>query len=382
MEKYIYCACARELCYDNVWVCGSQVLNTMAFKEALSLQHLPRVVIHSIPTSPPSFSRSWQFSTLYPMLGGRFVVTVQENTLFILDSISRVIVGVAALNNSIKSVSTSGGFVYVLTKETVIVRVAVHHSYVTTENESKKLSTLSAPTSVNNSPMGSVESLKDSEECVISVEAESNLCAKQHENLDDKKSLPIQLQVEDKECSAIPASDVTQLSVDVIPTVCVSEWDASHDELLEHDQASQVSVSSLKSEAQSERLDREDLKASLAEDSEPEISRHFDEIGSDEDASACSTTTVQNSEMTLLPILQGGPLTQVITDKEHELSEKLGSTVTQLDDVNEHSRRLRMSLAARDDIVADSKSHRKRKKRYKGKKLSSAASKYHISKVA
>lgn len=143
-----------------------QVLSTMAFKEALSSDHLPSVVFNSIPTSPLCFSRSWQFSTLQEMLGGKFVITYQGSTLFVLDSMNGVVVGAAILKHNIKSVSISGGSLYILTSaiaKAAIVRVGVHYSYVTVENEPRKLlSAWSTPsTSVNNSPMGSLENLID-----------------------------------------------------------------------------------------------------------------------------------------------------------------------------------------------------------------------------
>ena len=135
----------------------------MAFKEALSSQHLPAVIIHSQPTSVGIFSRSWQFSSFYPLLDGKFVVSFQENSLFVLDPINGEVVGVAGLKDSIKSVSTSGGFLYILpevaSKAAAIIRVAVHYSYVTTENESRKLVPSTPSTSMSNSPTGSLENL-------------------------------------------------------------------------------------------------------------------------------------------------------------------------------------------------------------------------------
>ena len=58
-----------------------------------------------------------------------------------------------------------------------------------------------------------------------------------------------------------------------------------------------------------------------------------------------------------------------------ETSGEWESSNIQLADPREHSRRLRMSQAAGDDIVAGSKGQHKRKKKAKGKKMSSAASK-------
>lgn len=138
-----------------------QVLSTVAFKEVLSSQKLPTVAISSIPTSSICFSRLWQFTTLHPMLNGKFVVTFQDNTVFVLDPLNGITAGAAILKSGIKSISTSGGFLYILCGKT-IVRVVVHHSLTTMYKETKKqlLSNQSTPcASVTNSPIGSVENL-------------------------------------------------------------------------------------------------------------------------------------------------------------------------------------------------------------------------------
>lgn len=62
-------------------------------------------------------------------------------------------------------------------------------------------------------------------------------------------------------------------------------------------------------------------------------------------------------------------------ESEKEQESVLDSEIV-YEDVKEHSRRVRMSQSAGDDIVAGNKSHRKRKKT-KGKKISSATSKYY-----
>lgn len=54
-------------------------------------------------------------------------------------------------------------------------------------------------------------------------------------------------------------------------------------------------------------------------------------------------------------------------------TEDVDDTYTGFESIREHSRRVRMSQSAGDDVVANSRSHRKRKKG-KGKKLSSATS--------
>lgn len=145
------------------------------------MQKLPAIAIDSIATSSLCFSRLWQFSTLHPMLDGRFVISFQENTIFVLDPINGVIVGVAVLKSTIKSVSASGGFVYILSDAVSksIVRVALHHSFISMEIESKRQlqSNLSTPcTSANTSPIGSLESIfKGAERTTDSLQADKDV---------------------------------------------------------------------------------------------------------------------------------------------------------------------------------------------------------------
>ena len=190
-----------------------QVLSTMGFKEALSSDHLPSVVFNSIATSPLCFSRSWQFSTLQGMLGGKFVITFHGSTLFVLDSMNGLVVGAAILKHDIKSVSTSGGSLYILSSamsKAAIVRVGVHYSYVTVENEPRKLlSALSTPsTSVNNSPIGSLENLVGPE----TVTAVDHALCEKHEQLNVQ------------ETDVIDNSDsVTKQPTRGVPTLYLSE---------------------------------------------------------------------------------------------------------------------------------------------------------------
>ena len=98
------------------------------------------------------------------MLDGKYVVTFQDNTVFVLDPLKGTVVGISAFKTNVKSVCTSGGFLYILceSKQKAIVRVAVHHSLVTLESERKghSLSNRSSPcTSVRSSPLGSLESV-------------------------------------------------------------------------------------------------------------------------------------------------------------------------------------------------------------------------------
>ena len=92
------------------------------------------------------------------MLNGKFIVTFQDDAVFVLDPLNGITVGAAVLNSGIKSISTSGGFLYILCGK-AIVRVVVHHSLITTYKK-PLLSNQSTPcVSVTSSPMGSIENL-------------------------------------------------------------------------------------------------------------------------------------------------------------------------------------------------------------------------------
>lgn len=357
----------------------------MAFKEALSSQPLPAVLVHSVSTSPANFSRSWQFSTLHPMLGGKFVVSLHENALFVLDSRSGVVVGVSVFMDPIKSISTSGGFLYILSnvasKSTVLLRVAVHYSYVTTEREPWKLQ-ITTPTSVNNSPLGSLESLVKG-----TVTPLHDQCARQDQSTAEKNNPHVVEAICPNDVSGQSEGDHVALpTVHEVFSAAITEPAMPQEELEE--QVVSRSVQVLVSPC------NEDLKTGDAEESPPVIHT----VGSsEEDASVEHELNIEVDTgdllkptfgNTLLSVPQKGPLTPGVTDHQ-ECSEEGGSTIVQFDDSNEQSRRLRMSQAAEDDIVAnskshdskshDSKSHRKRRRRVKGKKLSSAASKCSVS---
>lgn len=383
----------------------------MGFKEALSSHHLPAVVINSVPTSPLCFSRSWQFSTLHPMLGGKFVVTFQENTIFVLDPVNGVIVGAASLKDNIKSVSMSGGFLYILSGAVskAIFRVAVHHSYVTMECEPAKhlRSTLSTPSSsVNNSPKGSLENLcKDpgwsSTEMNLKIEKDPctrevnkpepsvdvkdlNLLAEDLVCTNEFDDLPIIRLTEPVEFVSADHSHDTLL---IIPGSRTNEQPIScHEEIKEHD--------SIPNELESTSYSRElfDCEHEELKTNKPVIHK---EVGDHAERVKVDTGSRINAEM---PTFE--KLTNVLSipqstrstihtnlgdnkdqdSKEQENSEEDSDPHTLSEDVKEHntkehSRRLRMSQAAEagDNIVADSKSHRKRRKRIK---VSSATSKF------
>ena len=307
------------------------------------------ITINSAPTSSVGYSRWWQFSTLHPLLGGKFVATFQDNAIFVLDPLNGVVVGAAVLKNAIKSISTSGGFLYILcdAKSKAIVRVAVHHSFVTMESETQRYlhSNVSSPCiSVNNSPMGSLESLtKDVDKKLTitdSLQSTRN-CIKEDLSHDDFK--PCNQQIDSHEDLALTTD--SKLSHD-IPTVCVTE---PVERTLNYFKTN-VSLC-VEDPAEIEHLDEED-STPLGVNSESTLL--LTETTSTTPISvSTSNTTVDKSDM-----------------KQQENSE---SSYTGSEDIREHSRRVRMSQSAEDGIVAGSKSHRRRRKG-KGKKISSATS--------
>ena len=189
----------------------------MAFKDILSSGHIPSVVVNSVPTASAEFFRSWQFSTLHPMLEGKFVATFQDKALFILDPRNGAVVGVTMFRDQIKSVATSGGFLYVLS--TRLVRIAVHHAYVTMEYEPKKLnSTVSTPcTSVGNSPMGSLEHLAAEAEY---KRVNEPLTSVKHSEVSDKIS-PVPVCPEDSHAS-VPTLPVESANSCVKSTIVIT----------------------------------------------------------------------------------------------------------------------------------------------------------------
>jgi hypothetical protein len=274
------------------------------------------------------------------MLGGKFVVTFHNNTLFILDSINGMVVGVVVFKDGIKSVSTSGGFLFILTngvsKGTVIVRVAVHYSYVTAKSEVLKLPR-SATSSVSNSPMGSCESLIRDE---LPGVVDEGLCdsTKQHESLDQ-----IVDSSDDQHHEATPLSDVvTEMPVNVfaaLPTVLISD---------------------------------------VAQDTVTEPVVHIDVIGSTHVTSESCVEELSETVNFDARIEAGSKNLRQATlvpqeGSSNEVLDKSG--IAKSDD---KSRRVRMTQAAGDDIVAGNKTHRKRRKKTKGKKLSSVASECNV----
>ena len=347
----------------------------MAFKEVLSSRNLPPVVFNSVPTSSVQFSRSWQFSTLHPILGGKFIVTFQEKILLILDPRNGAVLGVAALQHDIKSVVPSGGFLYVLSK--VPVRVAVHHSYVTMEYEPKRLlrSTLSTPcTSVGNSPLGSLENLakeaQSGKEFDDHCVSEPLLKDKQAGNDTELVSTACPVKDSIESYAVMPAAG----SPNTLPLPGNDEWEDKCDPHLESSVCEHIVIThpeSIAAHVEEEVPDSEEV-CKRGEQSE--------EASADgEDMTNLSVHSGQGLKLELLkPAL--GKLSNMLSPpsptkpaSREEHSDEDGD----VDGAKEEARRLRMAQAAGDDIIANNKSHRKRRRRTKGKKISSAASKFH-----
>lgn len=309
------------------------------------------------------------------MLSGKFVVTFQENTLFILDSMNGVVVGVAVFKDNIKSISTSGGFLYILTDIGVIVRAVVHYSYVTAESEPWK-PPKSTPTSVNNSPLGSSECLVKGMEKLRGTMNEG-VCDS-HERQQENAYLG----VEKSHNQASPLGDVIAEVPEGVPTVHIilcSVEDSVGEQVIHQDLEGITRLTS--AESSTSEPYNEDLKTGSAGESKVAITDHESRMEVDTEARMEADTIGKGVDTTLgksqLSLPQQNLHAREET-KEVEILDELGGAVTRFDDTNEQSRRVRMSQAAGEDIVADSKSHRKRRKKVKGKKLSSAASKWQI----
>ena len=318
----------------------------MAFKEALSSQRLPAVPVHSVSTSHATFSRSWQFSTLHAMLEGKFMVSFHENTLFVLDAMNGVIVGAVAFKENIKSISTSGGFLYILTsvasKGTVIVRVAVHYSFVTAESEPWK-SPSSATTSVNNSPVGTP---MGSSECLIRDMEKSPARVMTKPMRDEREQDGLLVE---KPPVQQPRVDPSASSHVGPPTILVSV-EGETVTYVHHQEVGETQSASSKANS-------EDLKPQ-------------------DDTVVISCESIQKADT--IDLLQPTLLSateQIQAEAKEQKVPEWNNLFTKVDDTNEQSRRVRMSQAVDDEIVADSKSHRKKRKKLKGKKLSSAGSK-------
>ena len=298
------------------------------------------------------------------------MATFQENALFILDCMNGGIVGVALLKDSIKSISTSGGFLYVLSntalKAAGLVRVAVHYSYVTTESEPRKLmmSTLSTPsTSVDNSPVGSLEDLDYLEPSEKKTQSEEEL---------------------DAESSGLAGSyssiNATAQSVATVPILCISSADAAHDASKESGGMHQANP---EEQVTAAHLDQPSVVSTLANEELKMREAEENELVSDYGVDSDEQDAIQETEVVvkdlLKPSFQSSPQNSPPAGafgKEHSVSSEWEDTATKVDHAKEQSRRLRMAQASGDDIVANSKSHRRRKKKIKGRNLSSAASEY------
>lgn len=380
-----------------------QVLNTVAFKEILS-SHLPAVIINSIPTSPLSFSRLWQFSTLHAMIGGRFIVTFQENALFIVDPMNGVIVGSVVLQDAIKSISTSGGFLYILSSSAVkaIVRVAVHHSYVTMECEKIPLqSAFSTPsTSVHNSPVGSLENL------VNGVARRPDGHHSSYDPYAGQTAQPSELSTDDSALKTVAVSyakEATEQSGNIVVPVPIVLVSNSIDKSPCDPSSSQLAIQQLEDESllpftnekSEDQLpttvrDKEFLGSLNSQASEviytpepkkfiPQVKVQFPEILGDHSVeSVYQTDTDRGSRLKVdgvkLKFEQGAASTSPTLNKEQANPIEGEGINCQFDFVSENSRRLRMSQAAGEDIVADNKSNRKKRRKTKGKKLFSDTS--------
>ena len=107
---------------------------TSKFRDAVASGHLPSIPTHTWSASPTQFSDSWQFSLVYPLLN-RFIVTLQERTLWVLDPENIVVVGVLTLEHPITAIATCGSRIYVLCGGVgrPLARLSVHPAIVRAE---------------------------------------------------------------------------------------------------------------------------------------------------------------------------------------------------------------------------------------------------------
>ena len=106
----------------------------MAFKEALSTRHLPTVNVKSVASLQPQFSKTWQFTLLQPWITDRFILTLHNNTLFVLDPEEGKIIGTLSLQCSISALAASGGHIFLIYQATTtlrkIVKLSIHPALV------------------------------------------------------------------------------------------------------------------------------------------------------------------------------------------------------------------------------------------------------------
>ncbi len=323
------------------------------------------------------------------MLGGKFIVSFQEKTLFILDPRNGTAVGVATLQDNIKSVVASGGFLYVLSN--VLLRVAVHHSYVTMEYEPKRLlnSALSTPcTSVGNSPLGSLENLAKEALPGSTKEQSDSRCASKPPSARDEPAGDdagvVSTVVVD--CEGVPDISVSIPAAGSLPvgrecaSPCLqsSEWECQH-----------VVITGPESTAHAEEQPLDSSVFDASKKSEPEkCDKQSNDTNTDgEDESPTVSRSVESRKGLKIELLKLTPekLSSMLSfpspDKAMSSREENSDEGEGIDAVKEQARRLRMAQAAGDDIIADNKSHHKRRKRTKGKKISSAASKFHCDEI-
>ena len=353
----------------------------MAFKGVLSSQPLPAIAINSIFASSVQYSRLWQFSTLHAMLDGKFIVTFHENVLFLLDPRNGTVLGATAFQSDVKAVVTSGGFLYILCD--TLVRVAVHHSYVTMEYETKRIlnSTVSTPcTSVGNSPLGSLENLED-------VQRKDNF---------DSQYLNEPSRSEERGTDLTSTTNNVSESV-IFPstTVSIVERGESSPQPLEDYAAAPdpgLECEDLQVDTTASRYaSKEELDSPISTcHDEANEKGHFEKCGdqfsemSSDDNKEASSENIKFGQGLMIDLLKPtlgklpnllSPPTPIkpLTSESEESSNK----DKDVDTLKEQARHLRMAQAAGDDILADTKSHRKRRKKaVKGKKISSAASKF------
>ena len=107
------------------------MLLTAKFRDALSASHLPSIPTQTWPSSSSSADThhldAWQFTLVHSWLD-RFVVTLQDNLLLVLDLENIAVVGMLVLEQKITCVTTSGSHIYVLCGKSSkpLTRLTIH----------------------------------------------------------------------------------------------------------------------------------------------------------------------------------------------------------------------------------------------------------------
>lgn len=345
------------------------------------------------------------------------MVTFHENVIFVLDPVNGAVVGVAILQDAIRSLSISGGFLYILSNapSKALVRVALHHAYVTMEYDVKKelkFSLYGSATNINSS-QDSLESLfKGNTELPTKEPGAVN------ENLQlltlDERRTPSEHDAKGQQPPTETSTEKGMLPSDITNS-------PSDDSTLERpeDWPIEASCTSCEKDCVAPRDSfhkhclgeaceiQDDLSVAKFHKSRREQGENEDSLVPDQSDPAIEEITFPSEKVDfgskirsevkdlLKPTLEkvsqflsvpnpAANVQQEVGEKEPEqyLSDEgevestdIAHETTDLPvDIKEQSRRLRMSQAAGDNVVAGSKSHRKRKRRIKGKKLSSATS--------